>query len=181
MFFIALVVGCFAYRFYSVAKENSTQVFSIARNDIENGTPVETLKIMEQDGVLYEPLNVKNNRAYVSGARVKMFRAGQKMGDCKIVSVSKNIDLYTGMHVIKTSNCSDGLKYVEYAKRGFYVPVSSVYRNVVYIADGDVARVRNIEIGGQDSQNVLIKSGLKNGDIVILSNVQDNEKIKIVK
>lgn len=179
--FISAVIGCFSYRFYTVYKENSRDVFNIVRNNIENGTPVETLVLSETDGILYEPLNVKNNRAYVSGARVNKFKSGQKIGNCKIVSVSKNIDLYTGMHIIKTSLCKDGLQYVENNKRGFYVPVSAVYGNNVYVANGDKAQMRDIVIQARDSQNVLIKSGLKNGDIVILSKVQDNEKIKIMK
>ena len=178
---ITAVVGCFVYRFYNVFAERNRPVFNILRNNIENGTPVETLEITESDGVLYEPLNVKNNRAYVSGARVNVFHVGQKLGNCKIVSVSKKIDLYSGMHIIKTSGCQDGLQYVERTYHGVYVPVSAVYGNNVYVADGDKARSRDIVIGAQDSQNVLVKSGLNNGDIVILSKVQYNEKIKIVK
>ena len=179
--FVAAVVGCFAYRFYTVFQERNRSVFNMVRNNTENGTPIETLKMVETDGVLYEPLNIKHNRAYVSGARVNKFKSGQKIGDCKIVSVSRNIDLYTGMHIIKTSSCKDGLQYVEYNKRGFYVPVSAVYGNSVYVVNGDKARMRDIVIQARDSQNVLVKSGLKNGDIVILSKVQDNEKIKIMK
>ena len=178
---ILVVISCFAYRFYVVFKERNQPVFNILRNNIENGTPVETLKMAEIDGVLYEPLNVKNNRAYVSGVRVNMFKSGQKIGDCKIAAVSKKIDLYTGMHVIKTSGCTDGLHRVEYVEHGFYVPVSAVYGNNVYVVNGDKAHVRDIVIKARDSQNVLVKSGLHNGDVVILSKIQNGEKIKIVK
>ncbi len=175
------IIGCFAYRFYVVSKENNRAVFNIVRNNIENGTPVEVLKMVKTDGVLYEPLTVKNNRAYVSSARVHMFKAGQKMENCKIVSVSKNIDLYTGMHIIKTSACADGLHYVEYSGYGFYVPVYAVYGNNVYVVNENKAHIHEIEIVARDSKNVLIKSGLENGDVVILSHIKDNEKIKIIK
>lgn len=183
---IYLVVGTFAvclfgYRFYTVAKERNTDVFNIIRNDLKNGTPVEILKMQQTDGVLYEPLTVKNNRAYVSGARIDMFYPGQSLGNCKIVSVSRNIDLDTGMHVIKTSNCKDGLMYAENKKVGFYVPVSAVRGDMVYVAENDVAHSRKIEIVNRDMQNVLIKSGVEDGDLIILSNVKDNQKIKIVK
>lgn len=183
---IYLVVGIFAvclfgYRFYTVAKERNTDVFNIIRNDLKNGTPVEILKMQQTDGVLYEPLTVKNNRAYVSGARIDMFHPGQSLGNCKIVSVSRNIDLDTGMHVIKTSNCKDGLMYAENKKVGFYVPVSAVRGDMVYVAENDVAHSRKIEIVNRDMQNVLIKSGVEDGDLIILSNVKDNQKIKIVK
>lgn len=179
--FVCFIIGVFAFRFLVVSAEKNRPVFNIARNNIENGTPVKVLEIQETDGILYEPLNIKNNRAYVSGARVKLFSAGQSLGDCKIVSVSNRIDLDSGMYVIKTKNCSDGLKYAQNKKIGFYVPLSAVSGNAVYIVNAGVANIRDIEIVARDSQNVLVKSGLQNGDIVILSDVQTGEKIKIVK
>lgn len=178
---IIFVVFIFGYRFYSVVHENSFNVFNIARNNITQGTPVDVLTMKKTDGVLYEPVTIKNNRAYVSGVRISIFKSGQKIGKCKIVSVSHNIDLDTGMHVIKTSGCQNGLQYVEKEQRGFYVPVFAIHGNTVYIADGDIARVREIVIADRDAQNALIKSGLNEDDIVILSNVSDNEKIKIAQ
>ena len=178
---ISIAVACFGYRFYRVASEGNTNVFNIVRNDLKNGTPVETLIATQTKGVLYEPITIKNNRGYVSGVRVKLFYNGQNMGDCKIVSVSKDIDLDSGMHVIKTSKCKDGLKYAENIKTGFLVPTSSVRGNTVYVADAGVARMRNVEIDGHDAQNVLIKSGINDGDVIILSDIKDGQKIKIVK
>lgn len=178
---VILVVATFGYRFYSVARENNFDVFNIARVNAANGTPVVVLEMQKTDGILLEPITIKNNRAFVSGKRVNMFHAGQKIGNCKIVSVSKNIDLDTGMHVIKTSNCSDGLQYVENQKNGFYIPMSAIHGNVVYVANGDIAHAVNIEIENQDMQNALVKSGINPGDIVILSSVQNNQKIKISK
>jgi len=179
--FIVFVVVCFGHRFYLVEQENNINVFNIERNNIEYGLPVETLIMEKKDGVLYEPLNIKNNRAYVSSARINLFKANQKIGDCKIVSVSKNIDLDSGMYVIKTASCKNGLQYVEIVAKGFYVPVSAIKGNNVYVVNGDVANSREIVIGGRDSQNALIKQGLSDGDIVILSDVKDNQKVKIVK
>lgn len=178
---IALVVFAFAHRFYIYGVEQNTKVFNIARNNIENGLPVDVLEMHKTDGVLYEPLNIKNNRAFVDGKRVKLFKAGQKIGNCKIVSVSQNIDLDYGMHVIKTKNCENGLQNVELKANGFYVPVSAIVGNTVFVADGEIAHAREIVISGRDSQNALIKSGLNDGDIVILSDVRDNQKIKIEK
>jgi len=178
---VALVVGAFAYRFSVIAKEGNTEVFNIIRNDLANGTPIETLKMNQTDGILYQPITIKNNRAYVSGARVDLFKSGQKIGGCKIVSVSQKLDLDTGMYVIKTDKCDDGLQYAENKKYGFYVPTSAVYGNVVYIADNGFARARQIEIAGRDANNVLIVSGINDGDVIILSHVKDNQKIQIVK
>ncbi|MBR6010234.1 MAG: hypothetical protein IKP35_02340 [Alphaproteobacteria bacterium] len=176
---VVLAVLIVGYRFYSVERENSFKVFNIIRNNMENGTPVEILKMEKTNGVLLEPLTIKNNRAYVSGSRISVFKPGQKIGNCKIVSVSHNIDLDTGMHVIKTSGCQNGLQYVEKEKNGFYVPVSAIHGNAVYVENNGVAQIRETVIEDRDAQNALIKSGIADGDVVILSNVTENEKIKI--
>ena len=179
---IALVaVFVIGYRFYSVVRENNFDVFNIARNNMTNGTPVAVLKMQKTDGILLEPITVKDNTAFVSGARVSMFKSGQKLGNCKIVSVSQTIDLDTGMHVIKTSGCENGLKYVEKQKNGFFVPISAIHGNVVYVENNGATVVREIIIADKDAQNALIKSGLNDGDVVILSNVIENEKIKIAQ
>ena len=148
---------------------------------MKNGTPVEILKMNENDGFLYEPITIKNNRAYVSGARVDLFKPGQTLGDCKIIHVSRNIDLDSGIHVIKTSKCEDGLKYVQNVKKGFFIPVSAVHGNSVYVAESGVAHLRDVEIIGRDMQNVLIKKGINEDDLVILSDVNDGQKIRIIK
>lgn len=179
--FIALVVCVFGYRFYSVEQENNFNVFNIVRQNMENGLPVNVLMMEQTNGVLLEPLTIKNNYAYVSGARIKDFKVGQKIGNCKITSVSNKIDLDTGMYVIRTAGCTDGLQYVENKKTGFYVPMSAIRGNYVYVAESGVAHIREIVIENSDAQNALVKSGLNVGDILILSNVQDNEKIKIAE
>jgi len=178
---IISVVGVFGYRFYRVYQENKFEVFNITRNSLDNGTPVEILDVKKSNGILYEPLTIKNNTAFISGARLNVFKPGQKSGDCKIVSVSHKIDLDTGMHIVKTSNCKNGLQYIEKEKVGFYVPISAISGNSVYVANNGVAEIRDIVIEDRDAQNALIKSGLQDGDIVILSKVKNNEKIKIAK
>lgn len=178
---VTLVVCAFAYRFYAVSKENNFEVFNIIRNNAKNGVPVQVLDMQKTDGVLLEPITIKNNRAFVSGKRLAAFKAGQKVGNCRVVSVSQNIDLDTGMHVIKTSGCENGLQYAENTKNGFYVPVSALRGNAVYVAQDGVAELREIVIENRDMNNALVKSGLNFGDVVILSNVKNGEKIKIEK
>lgn len=175
------VVAWFGYRFYAVNAEHRFKVFNITRNNLDNGTPVEVLTVQEKKGILYEPLTVKDNKAFVSGARVNIFKAGQKSDNCKITSVSKNIDLDTGMYIIRTSGCADGMHYIEKEKVGFYIPVSALTGDSVYVVNNDVAEIREIIIADRDSQNVLVKSGLSESDIVILSKVKNGEKIKIIE
>lgn len=178
---VALVVFAFSYRFYMVSAENNFDVFNIIRNNEKNGVPVYVLEMKKTDGILYEPITIKNNRGFISGARLNLFRSGQKIGNCKIVSVSRNIDLDTGMHIVKTSGCANGLQYAENKKNGFYIPVSALHGNAVYVVENDIATLREIVIENRDIENVLVKSGINDGDIVILSNIHDGEKVKIEK
>lgn len=178
---VALVVFAFSYRFYMVSAENNFDVFNIIRNNEKNGVPVYVLEMKKTDGILYEPITIKNNRGFISGARLNLFKSGQKIGNCKIVSVSRNIDLDTGMHVVKTSGCANGLQYAENKKNGFYIPVSALHGNAVYVVENDIATLREIVIENRDIENVLVKSGINDGDIVILSNIHDGEKVKIEK
>jgi len=178
---MCFVIAVFAFRFYVVAQEQNRAVFNIMRNNITNGTPVKVLEVQETKGVLYEPLNIKNNRAYVSESRLNLFKPGQSLGDCKIISVSHRIDLDSGMYLIRTKGCTDGLKYAQNEQNGFYVPISAISGNQLYVASDNTAHIREIVVVARDLQNALVKSGLQNGDIVILSNVQQNQKIRIVK
>lgn len=177
--FITLVTLAFGYRFYTVAMENRFDVFNIVRDNAKNGVPVRVLNMQKTDDILLEPITVKNNRAYISGARLNLFHAGQNLGGCKIVSVSRNIDLDTGMHVVRTSGCKDGLLYAENKKNGFYIPVSALRGDAVFVVNNGVAELRDIVIENRDMEKALIKSGINAGDIVILSNIQNGEKVKI--
>ena len=181
MIIIFSVVAVFGYRFFRIYQEHSFKVFNIIRVNKDSGTPIEILKMEKKNGILYEPLTIKNNRAFVSGARVNIFKPGQKSGNCKIVSVSHNIDLDTGMHIIRTQNCPNGLQYIEKEKVGFYIPTSAINGNTVYVVKGDIAEMREIKIADRDAQKALIQSGIEDGDIVILSKVKNNEKIKFEK
>ena len=178
---IVLILCAFGYRFNVVSQENNFEVFNIIRHNSHNGIPVTVLNMEKTDGVLYEPLTIKKNRAFISGNRLAYFKAGQKIGECKITSVSRNIDLDTGMYVIKTSGCKDGLQYVENKKNGFYVPVSALHGSSVFVVENGAAQLRDVVIENRDIENALIKSGLNDGDVVILSSVQNGEKIKIEK
>lgn len=178
---VALLAGWVIFRFAAVASENSRFVFNASRVAADTGLPVMAIEMSNTTGTLYEPLAVKNNRAYVSGARAKKLRAGQKVGDGKIVSVSSNIDYDTGMYVVRTSGVADGLQMAEFNADGHFVPLYAITDGTVYVAENGVAVARNIEIARQDSETAYIKSGLRNGDVVILSSVRAGDKVQIKK
>ena len=178
---VAILIGWVIFRFAAVASENARFVFNASRIAADSGMPVMAIEIANVDGVLYEPLAVKNNRAYVSAARAKMLRAGQKIGDGKIVSVSSHIDYDTGMYVVRTSGVSDGLQMAEFTANGHFVPLYAITDGSVLLMENGVAVARDIEITRQDSENAYVKSGLNDGDIVILSSVRAGDKVQIKK
>ena len=183
-FFIALVaiMTCWViFRFAAFSAENRRYVFNASRVAMDVGMPVETMTVQVAQGTLYEPLDVKNNRAYVSGERAEKLRAGQKIENGKITYVSKSLDLNTGMFLVRTSGVSNGLHFAEFTTDGIFVPLYAIADNSVFVVENGVAVARDVVIARQDSENAYIKSGLNTGDIVILSNVQSGDKVKINK
>ena len=178
---VAILVGWVVFRFAAVASENARYVFNASRVAADQGVPIESVVATMQNGVLYEPLSVKNNRAYVAGERSSKLRPGQRVGDGKITYVSKNIDFNTGMFLVRTSGVSDGLHFAEFSADGYFIPLYAISDGVVYVADNGVATAKQIEIVRQDSENAYISSGLTDGDIVILSKVNPGEKVKVLK
>lgn len=178
---VVALVGWVIFRFAAIGAENALYVFNPARNAIDSGAPVYVQEISTTLGTLYEPVAVKNNTAYVSGARAANLRPGQKIGDGKIVSVSKNIDFDTGMYRVRTSGVSDGLQYAQFSADGHFVPVYAVENGTVMVVRDGYASVRNVTVSRQDAENAYITSGLSDGDIVILSKVADGTKVQITK
>ncbi|MDR2412983.1 MAG: hypothetical protein LBD50_02100 [Rickettsiales bacterium] len=173
------VVGWIAFRFASIGSENSRQIFNATRVSAQQGKPSMLMNVRRKTDVLKEPLFIKANRAFVSGARVHKFSAGQKIGEGKITYVSPEIDLDSGMHLIKTKGAADGLGYAEYAMSGFFVPVYAITDGHLMVSDGGVARKRAVEVKAQDSEFALVSKGLADGDLVVLSKLDEGDKIKV--
>ena len=76
---IAILIGWVIFRFAAVASENARNVFNASRVAMDVGAPVTVVEMRRRDAALYEPLAVKNNRAYVSGERAAKLRSGQKI------------------------------------------------------------------------------------------------------
>ena len=169
------------FRITMLIIQHNQDVFNISRDIANNGTPVVTMTAQNSSGVLHEPITVEKNKAYVTGNRVGLFRAGQKIGDGKIASVSQSINLDTGMYVIKTTGVADGLQYVEYTRNGYFVPVYAVVDNNVFVLENGVAVLRKVIVAHSDADVALITQGLHDGDIVILSKVADGEKVRVTE
>jgi len=178
---VVVLILWVVFRFTMIGIENARSVYNAARVAQTDGVPVIVQQIERNAGVLREPIAVKNNRAYVASGRAHKFGAGQHVADGVIVSVSPDIDLDSGMHVVRTRGVADGLQYAEFRATGYFVPVYAVNNGVVMVVDGNVARARNIVVARQDAENALISSGLTDDDIVILTRVRDGEKIQVKK
>lgn len=175
---VALLVLWFVYRFIMVGIESRRYVFNPSRAASESGLVVDTLDAKKTTGTLREPLTVKNNRALVSGARVALLKPGQKIGNGTITSVSNNIDLDTGMHRVQTRNVADGLNYAEYRITGYFVPSYAIKQDTVYVMENSVAVARKVNVAQSDAETSVVTSGLRDGDVIILSNVSDGAKVQ---
>lgn len=178
---VAVLVGWVVFRFAAVASENARYVFNASRVSADIGAPIEYITMQNAPGTLYEPLAVKNNRAYVTASRASMLRAGQRVGTGKITSVSSNIDYDTGMYVVRTTGVADGLQFAEFTTNGHFVPLYAITDGAVMVAVDGIAVLRDVKIARQDSENAYITSGLNDGDIVILSAVNAGTKVNVEK
>jgi hypothetical protein len=174
----AAMIGWVVFRFNAIGSENARYVFNASRAADEHGAPIEVLEVVKKTGVLKEPLHIKNNRALVSSARAGKFRPGQKVGGGVIVSVSERIDIDSGMHAVKTRGVADGLNYAEAANTGYFVPVQAVSDGAVFVAADGVAQKREVRIIARDFETAVISGGVSDGDKIILSKVDENNKVK---
>lgn len=171
----AIFVCWIGFRINSIYQESKRQVFNVAR---QSAVSVETMIAGREMGVLREPIFVKNNTAFVSAARVNKFRPGQTIENGRIISVSKNINLDTGMYQIQTSGVQNGEHFAQQKYTGFFIPEYAVRDGKVMISENGIATVKEVEIVNNDAENALINSGLNDGDIIILSRVEPGTKVQ---
>ena len=178
---VVLMAGWVVFRFAAVASENARYVFNAARVAADSGAPIQTLDVATKSGTLYLPLSVQNNRAYVSGDVAANLKAGQRIGDGQIVSVSRKLDLDTGRFVVRTSGVSDGLQFAQFTTTGHFIPLYAINNGTVMVAQDGVAVSRDITVARQDAENAYVLSGLNDGDVVILSSVSAGTKVRVVE
>jgi hypothetical protein len=171
----AIFVCWIGFRINSIYQESKRQVFNVAR---QSAVSVETMIAQRETGVLREPIFIKKNGSFISAARINKFRPGQVIDNGRIISVSKNIDLDTGMYLVKTSGVQDGEHFAQQKYTGFFIPEYAVRDGKIIVAENGIATIKDIEVINSDSENVLINSGLNDGDIIILSRVESGTKVQ---
>jgi len=180
---ILAIVALIGYRAYRITSEARRVVANQTREQIDTGISVDTIKVTKQTGILKIPLAVENGRALVSCARVEKFAAGQKADEGVVASVLKNIDIDTGMCRVVVTGTTNGTVFVDVRATGYFVPIPAVVMGdggtqSVMIADGDIARAKTVKIIDQDNDTAVL-TGLADGDMVIISRVNDGDKIRI--
>lgn len=171
----------FVFRFVMVAIESRMVVFNPIRVAQSDGVIVETMAAQQTDDVIKIPIDVKNNRAYVSGEYRNKLRVGQKIDDGEIVSVSSGLDFDTGMYAVRTRGVQDGLRFVSVREKGFFVPAYVVRDGSVMVVESGVAVARKVNVIGQDTDKACVNGDIKDGDMIILSKVASGQKIKMSK
>ena len=82
---------------------------------------------------------------------------------------------------MRTSGVSNGLQFAEFTTSGHFIPLYAISGDTVYVVENGVATARTVKIARQDAERAYIKSGLNDGDVVILSKVKSGEKVKVNK
>lgn len=171
----------FIYRFIMVAIESRMVVFNPVRDAGQNGIVVDTIVAEQKTGIIKTPLSVENNRAYVSGAHRRGLNVGQKIGDGEITYVGGQLDLDTGMYIVKTKNVDDGVVFAETECSGFFIPTYAVRESQIMRAESGSVVAVPVSVNASDSEFSCVSGEIKDGDIIVLSKVEPNQKINVQK
>jgi hypothetical protein len=151
---LALIVG---HRIQSLRDEARRSVNNVVRIQREKGIPREYAVAKKTTDFLEIPLFVQNGRALVGASQVGKFAAGQKIKGSRhvITSVSKNIDLDTGMFVIRVSGNITGNFLVLSRYTGYFLPADAVLPPGAKIIARDAGRI--VAVGLRDGDEVVVK------------------------
>jgi hypothetical protein len=171
----------FIYRFIMVAIESRMVVFNPVRDAGQNGIIVDTIVAEQKAGIIKTPLSVENNRAYVSGAHRRGLKVGQKVSDGEITYVGNQLDLDTGMYIVKTKNVDDGVVFAESECSGFFIPTYAVRESQIMRAESGSAVVVPVSVNASDSEFSCVSGDIHDGDVIVLSKVSAGQKVNVQK
>ena len=145
--------------------------------------PVDLCAIVaeQKTGIINTPLSVENNRAYVSGAHRRGLKVGQKVGDGEITYVGNQLDLDTGMYIVKTKNVDDGVVFAETECSGFFIPTYAVRESQIMRAESGSAIAVPVSVNASDSEFSCVSGDIHDGDGIVLSKVGAGQKINVQK
>ena len=171
----------FVYRFVMVVVESRMVVFNPARDVERNGIVVDSVIVERKNDVIKTPLSVENNQSYVSAAHRNLLKIGQKIGNGEITYVANQIDLDTGMYVVKTKNVDDGVVFAESECDGFFIPTYAVRDGVIMRAETGRAVKVSVNVNASDAEYSCVSGDVHDGDVIVLSKVESGQKINVKK
>ena len=170
-------VGIVTYRVVQISYENRRDIFNAERAAEIFGIPAETILVQIERNTLLTPVAVRDGRIFVANGRVHQFRPGQRLSNGgRITSVSRNIDMNTGLFIIRASG-ENGNHFAEMEYDGVFLPLSAISDNIVMVSENQIAVTREVSIIAADAERAVV-TGLTEGDIVILTQVEPGRKIK---
>ena len=150
--FVTFFVLWGAYRVYMLNIKGDLQVYNVVRLHIERGgPPVNTVVAKTTTDFLLEPVHVDNGRSLVSANRIGRFEVGQGVlgQSARVTSVSRNIDIHSGMFIVRFSEPINGTVMVMRRFNGVFLPLEAELPEGarVIAQDGRRQVVRGIEEG----------------------------------
>jgi hypothetical protein len=151
---MSVLVG---YRIQQIREEGVKTVHNIVRIHAEKGAPSEYVIAKKAIDYLDEPLYVKNGRALVSAGKIHNFAVGQRIKDsnARITFVSDNIDLNSGMFVVRVSGNITGNVMVQKEYNGFFLPLDAVLPKGANVVAKDFSRM--VVSGLNDGEKVIVR------------------------
>jgi hypothetical protein len=179
---IVVLCGIVGYRITELNLDKNREIYNIARIQAKSGIPVDYIMVKEKTDSLKYLLSVRNGRAFVLGVVAARLKVGMNVGKYKITFVSNSVDFDTGMFEVRISSKVSGEFYAMEPETGIFIPRSAaIGDDTVWVANNGVSEMRKIKIFGKDADKLLVKSGLKIGDLLIVSatsNLVDGIKVK---
>jgi hypothetical protein len=145
------------HRVRQIRREGVLVVHNAARIHAESGVPHEYVVAKKTTDVLLEPLFVQNGRALVSAGRAHKFAVGDMIHgkDAKITYISPNVDLDTGMFIVRVSGNVSGNVFVRKKYTGFFLPADAVLPDGARMVARDGERM--VAAGLRDGDKVIVK------------------------
>lgn len=214
IFVYGAIITSFVFAVYIkqniITKKGNRTVTTMPSEWKEKGKPVVLEEIAKKNVKTYTKITVTQEKAslpyvYIPYVTQQKLQVGQlifsddmsKNPIGKIVEVTKDIDLDTGMFFVKVSLDEKFLankpRAIVYVNTGILENVICLPRKVVVIENGDryVWAVKEnkaykvpVVIGKRNGYGFVIKEGLKEGDLVVLhgnSKLTEGDKVNILK
>lgn len=193
-----------------ITRKRNRPIISMPSEWKEKGKPVVLEKIARKDIKTYTKITVTGGKqslfyAYVPERLKQKLQPGQlifahdasKKPIGKVVEVSKNINLDTGMFLVKVNLdekiLTDKSRTIVYVNTGILENVICLPGKVVVLKNGDryVWTVKEnkalkvpVVVGERTGTGIVIKKGLKDGDLVVLhgySKLSEGDKVNILR